>query len=75
MSDPADVPNVLLDRAAEDELMARSLLPIEGVTDAGVGFHAQQAVEKALKAVLALKGVEFPYSHDLDALIATGASG
>jgi HEPN domain-containing protein len=69
MSDPADVPNVLLDRAAEDELMARSLLPIEGVTDAGVGFHAQQAVEKALKAVLALKGVEFPYSHDLDGLI------
>jgi HEPN domain-containing protein len=69
MSDPADVPNVLLDRAVEDELMARSLLPIEGVTDAGVGFHVQQAVEKALKAVLALEGVEFPYSHDLDGLI------
>jgi HEPN domain-containing protein len=69
MSDSADVSNVLLDRAAEDELMARSLLPIEGVTDAGVGFHAQQAVEKALKAVLALKDVEFPYSHDLDGLI------
>jgi HEPN domain-containing protein len=69
MSDPADVPSVLLNRAAEDELIARSLLPVEGVTDAGVGFHVQQAVEKALKAVLALKGVEFPYSHDLDGLI------
>lgn len=30
--------------------MARSLLPVEGVTDAGIGFHAQQAVEKAVKA-------------------------
>jgi HEPN domain-containing protein len=60
MSQPADIPRVLLDRAVEDELVARSLLPIEGVTDAGVGFHVQQAVEKSLKAVLAFKGVEFP---------------
>jgi hypothetical protein len=37
MSQPADIPRVLLDRAVEDELVARSLLPIEGVTDAGVG--------------------------------------
>jgi len=36
MPDPADVPSVLLDRAVEDELMTRSLLPIEGVTDAGL---------------------------------------
>jgi HEPN domain-containing protein len=69
MSDSADVPSVLLDRAAEDELMARSLLPIEGVTDTGVGFHVQQAVEKSLKAVLAVNGVAYPYSHDLDGLI------
>ena len=40
MSESADIPSVLLDRAVEDELMARSLLPIEGVTDAGVGFHS-----------------------------------
>lgn len=69
MSEPADIPRVLLDRAVEDELAARSLLPIEGVTDAGVGFHVQQAVEKSLKAVLAFKGVEFPFSHDLDGLV------
>jgi HEPN domain-containing protein len=69
MSESADIPNVLLARAVEDELMARSLLPVEGVTDAGVGFHVQQAVEKSLKAVLATRGVEFPYSHDLDGLV------
>lgn len=31
----------LLGAAENDELMARSLLPIEGVTDAGIGFHCQ----------------------------------
>jgi HEPN domain-containing protein len=69
MAGSADIPRVLLDVAADDEFMARSLLPIEGVTDAGLGFHAQQAVEKSLKAVLALRDVEFPYSHDLEGLV------
>ncbi|MCX8087022.1 MAG: HEPN domain-containing protein [Rhodocyclaceae bacterium] len=31
-------------------------------------FHAQQALEKALKAVLVAKGVIFPRTHDLLAL-------
>lgn len=66
---PADIAQSLLTLAADDEFMARSLLPIEGVSDAGIGFHAQQAVEKALKAVLAVRGVEFPYTHDLEALL------
>ena len=29
---------------------------------------AQQAAEKALKAALILEGIEFPFTHDLDAL-------
>jgi hypothetical protein len=33
-----------------------------------VCFHAQQAVEKALKAVLAARGVEFPFIHDISGL-------
>lgn len=32
-------------------------------------FQAQQAAEKALKAVLQYKGVVFPYTHDLQKLI------
>jgi HEPN domain len=60
---------VLLGLARDDEHAARALLPIEGVTDAILGFHAQQAVEKSLKAVLALRRVEFPYTHDLDGLL------
>ncbi len=69
MSEPAGAPGVLLDLATADEFAARSLLPIEGITDGVLGFHTQQAVEKALKAVLAVNGVEFPYSHDLNGLI------
>jgi hypothetical protein len=69
MSEPADVPSVLLDLATADEFAARSLLPIAGITDGVLGFHAQQAVEKALKAVLAVNDVDFPYSHDLNGLI------
>lgn len=33
------------------------------------GFHAQQAVEKALKAVVAVRGLEIPRSHDIELLI------
>ncbi|MFN0071112.1 MAG: HEPN domain-containing protein [Chloroflexota bacterium] len=31
-------------------------------------FHAQQAAEKAIKAVLVLKSLRFPLVHDIDAL-------
>ncbi len=63
------MPNVLLGLARDDQLAARSLLPVKGATDAIVGFHAQQAVEKSLKSVLAHNSVDFPYTHDLDGLV------
>ena len=40
------------------------------MADDAVGFHAQQAVEKAMKAVLVLEGVAFPRTHDLEFLAA-----
>ena len=33
-----------------------------------VGFHVQQAVEKALKAWLSIRGREYPLTHDLPRL-------
>ena len=45
------------------------MVDVPTVTDAIVGFHAQQAVEKALKAVLAARGVDFPFDHDLRVLM------
>lgn len=34
-----------------------------------VCFHAQQCVEKYIKAVLVLRGIRFPRTHDVQALI------
>jgi HEPN domain-containing protein len=58
MAESADLARELLGLAGDDEAAARAMLPIGSVTDAIVGFHAPQAVEKALKAVLASQGVE-----------------
>jgi len=33
-------------------------------------FHAQQAVEKAFKAVLLHRQIHFPFTHDLEQLLA-----
>ena len=64
---------------AEIELlltMARKdLKALSGMTDADIfaeeifGFHAQQAIEKALKAWLAWLDVEYPRTHDLSLLL------
>ena len=48
--------------------MAPSVLAVKGVTDAGLGNLCQQAVEKAIKSVLAAKGTEFPFTHNLERL-------
>jgi HEPN domain-containing protein len=54
-----------LKKATNDIVTAQqTLLLADGPTDT-VGFHAQQAAEKALKAFLAFHGIQFPRSHDL----------
>ena len=56
-----------LAKAESDRLAARRLLETDGPFDA-VCFHAQQACEKALKAVLAAAGMEIPRTHNLEDL-------
>lgn len=34
-----------------------------------MGFHAQQAVEKALKSAIAGRGSDFPFTHDIGLLM------
>ncbi len=65
---PEDLAEVMLARAREDEFAARAMLPLDGVADSIVGFHCQQAVEKALKAALASREVRYPNTHDLAGL-------
>jgi HEPN domain-containing protein len=69
MAGPADLARELLGLADDDLVAARALLDVPGVTDAIVGFHAQQAAEKALKAALASADLEFPYTHNITTLM------
>jgi hypothetical protein len=60
---------------ASAALVQRDFKALQGMLDAETfadeifGFHAQQAVEKALKAWLSLVGVEYPRTHDLEELL------
>jgi HEPN domain-containing protein len=69
MPDARDGARALLARAVDDEEAARALQSVERVSDAVVGFHAQQAVEKALKAVLVLNEVSYRFTHDVAYLV------
>lgn len=69
MSAAPDLPGDLLALAREDLASAEALDRAEQVSDAPVGFHAQQAVEKALKATIASRDLEFPFTHDLGVLM------
>lgn len=63
-----DLAERLLRLARDDRQAARTLLDGDA-PESTIGFHCQQAVEKALKAVLAVEGWEFPYTHNLGLLI------
>lgn len=65
----ADSAAGLLARARDDAAAVRAAVPIGDITDAIVAFHAQQAVEKSIKAVLGASGQAFPLTHDLEGLI------
>ena len=60
---------LLFGKAVEDAEAVDKLAADDDIADAIVGFHAQQAAEKALKAVLAAAGDDFPWTHDLRHLI------
>lgn len=60
-----EVASLFITKAASDLTAARALAADADQQDDVVGFHAQQAVEKSIKAVLALRGLEIPRTHDL----------
>ena len=61
---------VLLRKAEADSRAAEQLAKSPSPALWIVGFHAQQAVEKALKAVLSSRGVAFARTHNLTMLAA-----
>jgi len=60
---PPEDPREWLNRARSNVLLAQAQR--EGIYLEDLCFNAQQAVEKAIKAVLMQRAVEFPYVHDI----------
>lgn len=62
-------PEEWLAHAESDLNLARLGKGRDDVLPEQVCFHAQQAAEKALKAVLRRRKIEFPFIHDMEALL------
>lgn len=60
---------LLLRKAAQDEYLLDAMLPDPLAPEEAFGFHAQQAVEKLLKALLTAKHVTYPHTHRIGDLI------
>lgn len=69
MKRPEELARRFLTLADRDIRAFRKLSDDPDIDDEIVGFHAQQAVEKCLKAVLAKHRVEVRKTHDLQALL------
>jgi len=67
--DGRDLARRLLRRADDDATLVRRVVDDADIADAIVGFHAQQAAEKSIKAVLASREIEYGKTHQLHFLI------
>jgi HEPN domain-containing protein len=59
----------LLDMANKDHSALSHMVDSANFSDEVFGFHAQQTIEKALKAWIAVQGLVYPKSHDVSALV------
>lgn len=59
----------LLSMAVKDHNALAGMLDAKNFSEEVFGFHAQQTVEKALKAWIAGLGSIYPKSHDVSVLI------
>jgi len=59
----------MLRLARSDAEAVRALCDRPAIADEIIGFHTQQAIEKALKAWLASLGVDYPYTHNIIVLL------
>ena len=57
--------NQWLTKSEEDLLVSGVILGAEMASYDTVGFHAQQAAEKALKALLVRHQVDFRHTHEI----------
>lgn len=68
-SPSAGTPEDWLRHARSDLALARAVEDNPDVLPNQTAFHAQQAAEKAIKAVMIHEGIDFPLTHDLKELV------
>jgi len=56
---------LMMAKAAEDQYALEQLASDDNVSNSVIGFHAQQAVEKSMKAVLTDRAIQYRRTHDL----------
>ena len=71
--DLTEVSRTLARKAKGDATAAREFAGNPEITDEIIGFHAQQAIEKWLKAIIAGRGESFEHTHDLRRLVRVAA--
>ncbi|MBC8333122.1 MAG: HEPN domain-containing protein [Anaerolineae bacterium] len=69
MNAPDSVSLAWLRRARSDLQLGRVGLRAKGVLPEDACFHAQQCAEKALKALLLQRGIDFPRTHVIEVLL------
>jgi len=66
---PHDLAKAFVTKAREDEVLVTKVVDDSEISDDLFGFHIQQAVEKYVKAVLAVQQSRPKQTHDLAALL------
>jgi HEPN domain-containing protein len=69
LSSPEPKGTVLARKATEDARVVAALTDSREISDEIIGFHAQQALEKWLKAVIAFRGLREERVHDIGRLL------
>ena len=69
---PSRQMQLLLSKARQDEYVVDKFVRDPDAPDEVYGFHAQQAAEKLLKAILVQAGIEVPRSHRIAETRSTG---
>ncbi len=67
--EPAELAALLARKAQEDATAVREFAANPQIADSIIGFHAQQTVEKCLKAAMAARSMKQTRIHDIGRLI------
>ena len=75
MATSLDLARELVAAAARDLIVVTKGVPDAEIPIEVLGFHCHQAVEKCIKAVLAMRQVEFRKIHDIKTLVDLARDG